>query len=169
MGLGSVFLHNFLRFDWIIFLMSAVNAVMYFKTLDRTNRIYAHFNMQDRTVNLTEDTQELLKNHTEKEKTKLSANELLTYREKMNQYYALYSNLTTMFPLMGMLGTVISLIPMVNSMGTESTGLFFSALTSTFWGIVAALIFRLSDASVSYKIEDNEKHMEYMFNPHRKE
>ena len=37
MGLGSVFLHNFLRFDWIIFLMSAVNAVMYFKTLDRTN------------------------------------------------------------------------------------------------------------------------------------
>ena len=78
MGLGSVFLHNFLRFDWIIFLMSAVNAVMYFKTLDRTNRIYAHFNMQDRTVNLTEDTQELLKNHTEKEKTKLSANVLLT-------------------------------------------------------------------------------------------
>ena len=87
----------------------------------------------------------------------------------MNQYYALYYNITTMFPLMGMLGTVISLIPMVNSLGTESTGLFFSALTSTFWGIVAALIFRLSDASVSYKIEDNEKHMEYMFNPHRKE
>ncbi|MGN0401407.1 MAG: MotA/TolQ/ExbB proton channel family protein [Acetatifactor sp.] len=167
--LADMFLHNFLRFDWIIFLMAAVNGVMYFKTLDRTNRIYAHFNAQDRTVNLNEDTQEILKNHTEKEKTKLSANELLMHREKMNQYYALYSNLTTMFPLMGMLGTVVSLIPMVNSLGAETTGLFFSALTSTFWGIVAALVFRLSDASLSYKIDDNEKHMEYMFNPHKKE
>ena len=86
----------------------------------------------------------------------------------MNKRYALYSNLTTMFPLMGMLGTVVSLIPMVNAIGSETTGLFFSALTSTFWGIVFALIFKLLDASISYKIEDNEKHMEYMFNPGRK-
>jgi biopolymer transport protein ExbB/TolQ len=74
-----------------------------------------------------------------------------------------------MFPLLGMLGTVISLIPMVNLIGTETTGAFFAALTSTFWGIVAALVFKFLDSFLSYKIEDNEKHMEFLLNPGKRD
>ena len=42
-------------------------------------------------------------------------------------------------------------------------------MTSTFWGIVAALVFKFLDSFLSYKIEDNEKHMEYLLNPAKTE
>lgn len=167
-GIINVFIENLMGFDWIIWVMMAVNMAVFFSTRTMVNTIYGHFNLQDRMTNLNDEAKAALKQTTKQEKQQLTASELLKYRENMNKRYALYSNLTTMFPLMGMLGTVVSLIPMVNSIGTETTGLFFSALTSTFWGIVFALIFKLLDASISYKIEDNEKHMEYMFNPARK-
>ena len=164
----NIFIKNLMGFDWIIFVMMAVNFAVFFSARTMVNTIYSHFNFNDYMVNLNDEAKAAIKQTTKKEKQQLTARELLRYREAMNKRYALYSNLTTMFPLMGMLGTVVSLIPMVNSIGTENTGLFFSALTSTFWGIVFALIFKLLDASISYKIEDNEKHMEYMFNPGRK-
>ena len=167
-GIINIFMNNLMGFDWLIFVMMGVNLAVFFSARTMVNRIYDHFNLQDYVSNLNDDAKAALKKTTKKEKQQLTAGELLKYREAMNKRYALYSNLTTMFPLMGMLGTVVSLIPMVNAIGSETTGLFFSALTSTFWGIVFALIFKLLDASISYKIEDNEKHMEYMFNPGRK-
>ena len=167
-GIINIFIKNLMGFDWIIFVMMAVNFAVFFSARTMVNTIYSHFNFNDYMVNLNDEAKAAIKQTTKKEKQQLTARELLRYREAMNKRYALYSNLTTMFPLMGMLGTVVSLIPMVNSIGTENTGLFFSALTSTFWGIVFAIIFKLLDASISYKIEDNEKHMEYMFNPGRK-
>ena len=80
----------------------------------------------------------------------------------MNKTYALYSNFTTIFPLLGMLGTVWALIPMVNTIGTTDTSNFFSALTSTLWGIIVAILFKVLDSTVSYKIEDNEKRIEFL-------
>jgi len=165
----GVFLKNLARFDWIILVLAAVNAIVYCTTRARIERIYYHFNRQDHFTNLCEDAKTSIRAHTRAEQKQLTAGELLSCREAMNKWYALYENLTTMFPLLGMLGTVISLIPMVNAIGSETSGLFFSALTSTFWGIVCALVFKLLDASISYKIDDNEKHMEYLFNPHRKD
>ena len=164
----NIFIDNLFGFDWIILMMAAGNLAVYLLTRAEVDKIYSHFNLQDYVTNLNADAKAAIKQTTKAESKKLTAKELLLYREKMNKRYALYTNLTTMFPLMGMLGTVVSLIPMVNSIGTESAGLFFAALTSTFWGIVFALIFKLLDASGSYKIEDNEKHMEYMLNPNRK-
>jgi chemotaxis protein MotA len=99
----------------------------------------------------------------------LSGEELLNEREKMNETYAAFTTLTTIFPLLGMLGTVISLLNMTDLIGTEATGAFLGALTSTFWGIVAAIICKIMDTRISYKIEDNEKHMDYLFNPSKKQ
>ena len=167
-GIAGVFLKNLLRFDWIILLMAVGNVLVYCLTRARIEKIYCHFNRQDYIENLCDDAKASIRARTKPEHRQLTATELLHSREVMNKWYALYSNLTGMFPLMGMLGTVISLIPMVGMIGSETTGLFFSALTSTFWGIVFALIFKLLDSSISYKIEDNEKHMEYLLNPGRK-
>ena len=56
---------------------------------------------------------------------------------------------------MGLLGTVLSLLPMVNSMGDlgAQTGSFFLALTSTFWGIVFAIIFKAINGVVEAEID----------------
>lgn len=164
----SILFMNLLRFDMLIFALAIVNLIVYIKVRDRANKVYNHFNSSDRIVNLNDEAKEALKENTKIENKRLTAEELLEYREKTNRVYALYSNFTTMFPLLGMLGTVVSLIMMADSINTAATESFFAALTSTFWGIVAALIFKALDAFVSYKIEDNEKHMEYILNPNRK-
>lgn len=164
----GIFLKNLFVYDWIIIVMAIYNLCTYFTVRHRANKVFNHFNATDRIVNLNDEVKRALKENTRKKNRKLAEDELLDYREKTNKAYALYSNFTTMFPLMGMLGTVISLISMADLIGTTTTESFFAALTSTFWGIVAALIFKFLDASISYKIEDNEKHMDYILNPNRK-
>ena len=165
----SIFLHNLLGFDGLILVAAACNVVAFLNTRNKTNRVYYHFNAQDKLIHLPKDVKKAIKASAKAEQKKLTVNELLEYREQMNCSYAFYCNFTTMFPLLGMLGTVVSLIPMVNLIGTETHGAFFAALTSTFWGIVAALVFKFLDSFISYKIEDNEKHMEFLLNPGKRD
>lgn len=156
-----IFIKNFFEFDWIIFALAILNMYFYLKVKKNTDRLYYHYNSSDRLSNLPEKTLEKIKKNT-KSKEKLTAEDLLNVREKMNKAYAGFSNFTTMFPLFGMFGTVWAMIPMVNVSGMTESSNFFSALTSTAWGIVAAIIFKALDSTVSYKIEDNEKHTEYL-------
>jgi biopolymer transport protein ExbB len=153
---------NFWKFDYIIFVVAIYNFIWcYLRVRKHADKLYYHYNSSDKLSNLPEEKLEKLKKHT-KNKKKLSAEDLLDSREKMNRIYALYSNVTTIFPLLGMLGTVWALIPMVNTIGTTDTSNFFSALTSTFWGIIAAIVFKALDSTISYKIDDNEKHTEHL-------
>ena len=152
---------NFFKFDWIIIVVAIINSFLYRKVRSNTNKIYDHFKPSDKLSKLPKEAIENLKKNTRTEKI-LSANELMILREKMNKTYALYSNFTTIFPLLGMLGTVWALIPMVNTIGTTDTSNFFSALTSTLWGIIVAILFKVLDSTVSYKIEDNEKRIEFL-------
>lgn len=165
MALHEVFISSFFKYDIIIFILAGVNVYLYNNVLKYTNKIYYHFNSVDYIKNLSDDSRNSLNLVTKKEPDILEANDLLNCRRMMNSLYSFYSNITTIFPLLGMLGTVISLIPMVGSATAETTGLFFSALTSTLWGIIAAIIFKFLDSFISYKIEDNEKHIEHLFNP----
>ncbi len=160
MKILQVFADSFLKFDFIILILFIANLLIFFRLKKQVDRLYFHFNASDRISNLREKAVENLKNSTT-EKAPLSPEELLDIREKMNQGYAWYANFTTMFPLFGMLGTVYSLIRVVGDSLTE-TSAFFSALTSTAWGIVAAIIFKALDSTLSYKIEDNEKHTEHL-------
>lgn len=170
MGFISQIFHSITWFDLIILLVFAFNIYTYFECKKKTDTIYTHFNAQDKVSNLNEEQKEAVKKVTEgSSSVRLSPEELLNEREKMNEKYALFTTLTTIFPLMGMLGTVISLLNMTDLIGTEATGAFLGALTSTFWGIVAAIICKAIDTRISYKIEDNEKHMDYLFNPSKKQ
>ena len=77
-------------------------------------------------------------------------------RETSDKYYSMYTNLTGIFPLLGILGTVISLIPMVQDMANMQTN-FFVALTSTLWGLVFAIFFKVLDAMLAPRIERNNR------------
>ena len=72
--------------------------------------------------------------------------------------YSIFVTLITIFPLLGMLGTVKSLL--VLNFGDENAILnarnsFFDALTSTAWGIIFAIIFKVCNAFISKHTEDN--------------
>ena len=71
---------------------------------------------------------------------------------------SVFITLITIFPLLGMLGTVKSLL--VLNFGDENAILsarnsFFDALTSTAWGIIFAIIFKVVNAVIAKHTEDN--------------
>ena len=86
----------------------------------------------------------------------LRESEIVSMRNQTGSLYSVFVNLTGIFPLLGILGTVTSLLGLVSDT-SDITGNFYGALTSTFWGLVFAIIFKFLDGIVSAKIEDNEK------------
>ena len=152
--------------DGCIFLVGILNLLIYFRARRVTKRLQDHFSKIDRMSALPRDSAENIRAVTG-EASLMAPETLLECRDRMNKYYSMFSIITTMFPLLGLLGTVASLIPMVNSIGAEDVQLFFGALTSTFWGIVWALICKFFDIFIGYKVEDNEKRIEFLLNPKR--
>lgn len=78
--------------------------------------------------------------------------------KKLTISYSLFVTLITIFPLLGMFGTVIALLNL--NLADENAllsarGSFFDALTSTAWGIVFAIIYKVANAFISRKAEDN--------------
>ncbi len=165
-GVFQAIFHNLIGFDTIIIILAVGNFFVYRKCRSYADLIYRHFNIRDSFSNLNAKQKQAIQKNTTQD-TRLTSLQLLEYRDAANQWYAYYTNITSIFPLTGMLGTVFSLLSMAGQIGMESNAAFFEALTSTFWGIVFAIFYKALDASISYKIEDNEKHMEYLFNPER--
>lgn len=66
--------------------------------------------------------------------------------------YTWYTNITAIFPLLGILGTVAALIKEFDDI-EGLTGNFMVALSTTFWGILFAILFKGIDAVVSGPME----------------
>lgn len=61
--------------------------------------------------------------------------------------YTVFITLISVFPLLGMLGTVIALLSLDLSGDTEALkGNFFQALDTTMWGIIFAVVFKIINA-----------------------
>ena len=77
-------------------------------------------------------------------------------RKRLSICYSLFTTFISIFPLWGMFGTVRALL--VLDMSAETQGVqehFFEALTSTAWGILFAIGFKVLNAwFVSYKSEE---------------
>ena len=72
---------------------------------------------------------------------------------RLNTGYNFFTTMITIFPLLGMFGTVRALIRI--NLGGEMDSFrqeFFGALTSTAWGIIFAVIFKLINAYFEYRI-----------------
>lgn len=65
--------------------------------------------------------------------------------------YTLYANITAIFPLLGIFGTVCSLLN--SSPGSDASNNFFIALDTTVWGLIFAMIFKLADSAISSKLD----------------
>jgi biopolymer transport protein ExbB/TolQ len=79
-------------------------------------------------------------------------------RAKLNWWYTFFLTMISVFPLLGMFGTVAALLNLdfsdiAGSLDNVKTD-FFHALTSTAWGIVFSVLFKLLNAWLFYDIED---------------
>lgn len=82
--------------------------------------------------------------------------------------YAVLGQLIPIFPLLGILGTVAGLILQVGAMDVETlTSALDTAMSSTLWGLIAAVILKLLDAflvvPVMSKIEGELNEQERKF------
>lgn len=81
--------------------------------------------------------------------------------------YSFFANITAVFPLLGILGTVVSLM---NLSGTDDLSAnFSSALLTTFLGLVAAIIFKLMDSGIAPRLDRALDESDYLIHQHDKE
>ena len=86
---------------------------------------------------------------------------------RASMLYSFFANITAVFPLLGILGTVVSLM---NLSGTDDISAnFSSALLTTFLGLVAAIIFKLMDAGIAPRLERALDESDYLIHQHDKE
>lgn len=149
-SLIDIFINNFFRFDIVIFIIAIGNFWCYLLVHKAANKLYSkmHFTI-------------FIPSHDPYSKASgdifdISETEIIIMRKKAGVFYNIFTTLTSIFTLFGILGTVLSLIPVVQDIGSIKAN-FFVSLTSTFWGIVFAIIFKILDAFLSGKMEDNEK------------
>lgn len=78
-------------------------------------------------------------------------------------YYA-YVEIISIFPLLGMLGTVASLLSFSNQLQDGNLDAvkqnFFSALWTTFAGLVCAIVFKAIHALISSKVENRQAELD---------
>ena len=149
----SVFWDNFVRFDFLIFLLAVGNFFIYWRTRRSAKKIRSHL-FPGGYVPGGEAHSAGLAEHYRHYLSPSGESELLHERRKMNFFYSMYFNITSIFPLMGILGTVISLIGMVNRSSEQVQQNFLLALTSTLWGIIFAIVFKAVNGYLASVIDN---------------
>lgn len=66
-------------------------------------------------------------------------------------WYSLYANQTAIFPLLGIFGTVCSLMGV--SQNADTAASFFNALDTTIWGLIFAIVFKVIDSWISSTLD----------------
>jgi len=128
---------NSISSDWYIFVFACIAVVFYVLQVGESRKAdtrIREWKTQGKDVKFAEDI------HT-----------------RLNTYHTIFIAIVSIFPLLGMFGTVIALLNLNigNGMTDSIKGNFFSALTSTAWGIVFSVVFKVFDSFVSSKIEYN--------------
>lgn len=156
MSVFEVIVKNLFGFDIIIFIAAALNMVCFVYTRRYANTLYKMLHMMVFVPSHRHDPDEL-----SRAIRNVDEEQVVCLRKRSQSLYSVFINVTAIFPLLGILGTVVSLLPMVADLANMQTN-FFAALTSTFWGLVFAIIFKLMDGFLSSRMEDNEKSVELL-------
>ena len=87
--------------------------------------------------------------------------------DRASFFYTLFLNITAVFPLMGILGTVWSLMKLTGA--DDISANFGMALHTTLWGLIFAIIFKLADSLISPKLDRALDEADYLIHEHDKE
>ena len=146
--------NNLLGYDLLIILTAVGTLAYFFYIRMHSNNVYNMIHTHGyRPDDVLAKSEAAAPSKEEIKQTKLKLRKM---RETSDKYYTMFTNLAGIFPLLGILGTVISLLPMVQDMGNMQLN-FFVALTSTLWGLVFAIFFKVLDGVLSPQIERNNR------------
>ncbi|MBR3036710.1 MAG: MotA/TolQ/ExbB proton channel family protein [Lachnospiraceae bacterium] len=147
----KIIFENLIGFDLLIIIVAVLNGVCFYFVKKYADKLYKKLHLQIFVPSHAKDQETIPEMFDTAEEE-----EIIRLRKRSESLYAVFVNVTAIFPLLGILGTVLSLIPLVSQMAEFETN-FFAALTSTFWGLIFAIIFKLLDGFLSARMDDNAK------------
>lgn len=153
MNIFAVIFMNFWGFDLLIFLAAIFNGIVFYIVKHTADELRKKLNH-----NVFVPHYDISKRQMHEAVSGLSEEEVLSLSGSAGKFYSLFVNITGIFPLLGILGTVVSLLGLVSDM-ENVTGNFYGALTSTFWGLIFAIVFKFLDGVISPEIENNERNV----------
>ncbi|MDW7670464.1 MAG: MotA/TolQ/ExbB proton channel family protein [Bacillota bacterium] len=153
-----IILRNLLGYDVLILLLAVFNAVVIYP---RT-KSYSLLLKNQLQPKIYVPVALLMERVKGKREDKLNLNALIGMRSDEIQYYSIFSAINSAFPMMGMLGTILSLLNMVETAQQQVTLNFTIALTSTLWGLIFALAFKAVDATLYPMVEQNRENLKML-------
>jgi biopolymer transport protein ExbB len=99
------------------------------------------------------------KNLSSNDPQKVNLHDLMQLREAETRLYHIYISITNILPLLGILGTVLALMNIESFTTDMITSNFLSALTSTFWGLSGAIICKILEGNIVFKVDLNEENL----------
>lgn len=143
---------NLLGFDMIIMLLALANGGVFYMAYKTAQKLYK---------DLSSDGlwQADVRKNKKKSAKELMDKEIIALRNKAELWYTWYVNISAIFPLLGILGTVIALIGMQGDAMTTD-GSFLLALTSTFWGLVFSIVFKSLQTLIEAKLDEGVREAE---------
>lgn len=154
----SIIAKNLFGFDLLIIVLAIVNGFYIYPSAKKASEalkeklqptVYVPINV-------------LLKSFRSEGHKVYDLHEIKHLKEKEAFYGNILMTVLSVFPLMGILGTIISLLRMVDLASTEVLLNFTTALTSTFWGLVFAIGFRGLTTNLASMIEQNSENFELL-------
>lgn len=144
---------NLLGYDALIIAAGVFSLYLYKSCYDSSKKISSEFYIT------------LGKHHNPKEKihekkldfTKEELDSIEQEHNKVINLFSKYESIVSIFPFMGILGTVLSLMRVMDfSDSSIIMSSFSSALTSTFWGLVWAIISKLREGGLISLLNQND-------------
>lgn len=158
MNFITILLRNFIGIDGLILTLAALNFFWVLPKVREYTKNLAHQLNPTLYLPITQIMQKIGQNSSQ-----INLHNLQHLREKELFYYQIYVSVTGIFPLLGILGTVISLLGLIDFQTQKIMIHFSTALTSTFWGLVFAILFKAIDSNISSQITFNQENFTLLF------
>lgn len=154
----GIILKNLLGYDLLIIILAVfAGFFLYPKATKASEALKDHLQP---TLYIPIDV--LLNQFISNNKKEIDLHGIKKLKDAEAKYVNMLLTIISVFPLMGILGTIISLLGMVNLGSEEVLINFTTALTSTFWGLVFAIGFKGLTSMLMAQNEQNIENFELL-------
>lgn len=142
--------------NWIIIVFAGVNVFFYFRTKRAIKKTDDIFHPRNDKVNRVSARMQWSSEEISK---------LKDMRKRLVKQYTWYANITAIFPLLGILGTVAALVTYSDLTMMEN---FMVALSTTLLGVFCAIVFKGIDAGLSGPLDVIIEDADYVIHEYEK-